>query len=133
MPTPSALHPPAVTTAMPIPQGKASASGMIPLEEPAGSGRVAPSLRAFLELGFRPLYLGGAAWALIAVGIWVWAPQILTGPLGSVAWHAHEMLWGFIATIAVGFLMTAGANWTGINPLEGPALGVACTLWLVAR
>lgn len=118
---------------MPIARGKASGSSMIPLEEPAGSGRVAPSLRAFLELGFRPLYLGGAAWALIAVGIWVWAPQILTGPLGSVAWHAHEMLWGFIATIAVGFLMTAGANWTGINPLKDRSLAVACVLWLVAR
>ena len=43
------------------------------------------------------------------------------------------MLWGFIATIAVGFLMTAGANWTGINPLHGGALAVACGLWLIAR
>ncbi|MEO8921980.1 MAG: NnrS family protein, partial [Caldimonas sp.] len=55
------------------------------------------------------------------------------GPLQGVAWHAHEMLWGFIATIAVAFLMTAGANWTGINPLKGRALGVACAFWLVAR
>ena len=90
-------------------------------------------MHAFLELAFRPLYLAGTAWALIAIGIWVWSPQILTGPLGGIAWHAHEMLWGFIATIAVAFLMTAGANWTGINPLNGRALGVACTLWLVAR
>jgi len=43
------------------------------------------------------------------------------------------MLWGFIATIAVGFLMTAGANWTGINPLKGAPLGIACGLWLLAR
>ncbi len=43
------------------------------------------------------------------------------------------MLWGFIATIAVGFLMTAGANWTGINPLHGGALAIACVLWLLAR
>ena len=95
--------------------------------------RAAPSLRAFLELAFRPLYLAGVAWALIAIGIWVYAPQILTGPLQGVPWHAHEMLWGFIATIAVAFLMTAGANWTGINPLQGRALGIACGLWLIAR
>jgi uncharacterized protein involved in response to NO len=95
--------------------------------------RAAPSLRAFLEVAFRPLYLGGVAWALIAIGIWVYAPQILTGPLQGNAWHAHEMLWGFIATIAVAFLMTAAANWTGINPLKGRALGIACGLWLVAR
>lgn len=92
-----------------------------------------PSLRAFLELAFRPLYLAGTGWALIAVGIWIYAPQVLTGPLQGVAWHAHEMLWGFVATIAVAFLMTAGATWTGINPLKGGALATACGFWLVAR
>ena len=93
----------------------------------------APNLSAFLGLGFRPLYLAGTAWAVIAIAIWIFAPQLLTGPLQGIAWHAHEMLWGFVATIAVGFLMTAGANWTGINPLHGGALAVACALWLIAR
>src|SRR6185437_8404868 len=99
----------------------------------AATVTVAPSLRAFLELAFRPLYLAGVVWALVAIGIWIWALQILSAPLQGVAWHAHEMLWGFIATIAVAFLMTAGANWTGINPLEGRALAGVCVLWLVAR
>jgi uncharacterized protein involved in response to NO len=108
-------------------------SSAIRIEEPAAPVRVAPSVQAFLELAFRPLYLAGAAWALIAIAIWVWAPQMLAGPLGGIAWHAHEMLWGFIATIAVAFLMTAGANWTGINPMKDGPLGVACVLWLIAR
>ena len=108
-------------------------SSILPIKEPAAPSAGAPSLHAFLELAFRPLYLLGVAWALIAIGIWVWAPQIIGGPLQSIAWHAHEMLWGFIATIAVAFLMTAGANWTGINPLHGGTLGVACVLWLIAR
>lgn len=95
--------------------------------------RAAPNLSAFLELAFRPLYLAGGAWALIAIGLWVYAPQLLSGPLAGIAWHAHEMLWGFIATIAVAFLMTAGANWTGINPMKGGSLATACGLWLVAR
>ncbi len=107
-------------------------SATIPLKKPAAP-TPAPNLHAFLELAFRPLYLAGTAWALIAIAIWVWAPQVLTGPLQGIAWHAHEMLWGFIATIAVAFLMTAGANWTGINPLKDGALGVACLLWLAAR
>mgnify|MGYP000907567651 FL=1 len=102
------------------------------LEEPSARSD-APSLRAFLELGFRPLYMAGMAWALIAVALWVYAPNVLIAPLGGIAWHAHEMLWGFIGTIAVGFLMTAGSNWTGINPLHGKALAVALGLWLVAR
>lgn len=105
----------------------------IKLKAPAQPARAAPSLRAFLELAFRPLYLGGAAWALIAIGLWIYAPQLLSGPLQGIAWHAHEMLWGFVATIAVAFLMTAGANWTGINPMKGGTLAIACGLWLVAR
>lgn len=92
-----------------------------------------PSLAAFLGLGFRPLYLAGAAWASISVAIWVFFPQVLSGPLPGVLWHAHEMLWGFVATIAVGFLMTAGANWTGLHPLGPRALAAVCLLWLVAR
>ncbi|MBI2748134.1 MAG: NnrS family protein [Burkholderiales bacterium] len=106
---------------------------LLQLEEPVNANGGAPNLKAFLEMGFRPLYLGGVAWALVAIAVWIFAPMALTGPLNGIAWHAHEMLWGFIATIAVGFLMTAGTNWTGINPLQGPALGAVSVLWLVAR
>src|SRR5665647_246994 len=98
--------------------------------QPTGA---APSLSAFLELAFRPLYLFSAVWALSAIGLWIYAPQFLSWPLTGLAWHAHEMLWGFVATIAVAFLMTAGANWTGINPLKGGALAVTSVLWLIAR
>ncbi len=99
-----------------------------PAAEPAG-----PSMAAFLSLGFRPLYLAGVSWALISILIWIFFPQILQGPLSMVYWHAHEMLWGFIITIAVGFLLTASATWTGFNPLHGRPLGLLCLFWLVAR
>jgi uncharacterized protein involved in response to NO len=92
-----------------------------------------PRMKTFLELAFRPLYLAGVGWALVAIALWIYAPSLLTAPLGGVAWHAHEMLWGFIATIALAFLMTAGANWTGINPMSGKLLAIACVLWGVAR
>lgn len=107
---------------------------LLQIEEPRAAARpAAPQWSAFLELGFRPLYLVGCLWAGVSVLLWVFAPQWLTGPLGGVAWHAHEMLWGFIATIAVGFLLTAGSNWTGVNPLEGKPLGGLCLLWVAAR
>src|SRR5699024_5000213 len=54
-------------------------------------------------------------------------------PFDGLSWHAHEMLWAFIATIAVGFLLTASATWTKINPLKGSGLAVAALLWAVAR
>ncbi|MBX3635147.1 MAG: NnrS family protein [Rubrivivax sp.] len=106
-------------------------STLLQIDEPAA--RPAPSWRALFELAFRPLYLAGAAWALLSVLVWVFAPHWLGGPLGGLAWHAHEMLWGFVATIAVGFLLTAGANWTGQVPLAGHGLSALLALWLVAR
>lgn len=109
-------------------------SDLLQLQEPAEPARRAPpSWAAFLELGFRPLYLMGGAWAIVAAALWVLAPGWLQGPLQGVAWHAHEMLWGFVVTIAVGFLLTAGANWTGHNPLQGRPLAALCGLWLLAR
>jgi len=107
---------------------------LLTLEEPGSpAGRPRPQWAAFTEMGFRPLYLAGCFWALVSVWLWVHAPGRITGLLGGVFWHAHEMLWGFVATIAVGFLLTAGANWTGKNPLRGNALAGLCGLWVVAR
>jgi len=106
---------------------------MIRIRPQAPETVLRPDVQAFLGLGFRPLYLVGVAWAVAAVALWVFAPGWLRPPLDGVAWHAHEMLWGFIATIAVGFLMTAGANWTGLNPMQGRALVLALALWMSAR
>lgn len=103
------------------------------IQDSGAKPALSPSWSAFLELGFRPLYLAGTSWALLAVLIWIFAPQVLVGPLAGLAWHAHEMLWGFVATIAVGFLLTAGANWTGITPLAGAPLGGLLALWATAR
>jgi len=99
----------------------------------AGVSTAAPDLSVFLSLGFRPLYLGGCAWALISIAIWIFAPALVPAPFFAVAWHAHEMLWGFIATIAVGFLLTASATWTGFNPMKGTPLALVTLMWLGAR
>lgn len=109
-------------------------STLLSIEEPAAAPRRAkPQWSAFTEMGFRPLYLAGCFWALASVLLWVHAPARLTGVLNGMPWHAHEMLWGFVATIAVGFLLTAGANWTGKNPLRGTPLALLCAVWIVAR
>jgi uncharacterized protein involved in response to NO len=105
---------------------------LLQISEPEGSQQP-PQWQAFLELGFRPLYVAGCFWAAVSVAQWVYAPYLLTGIMPGALWHAHEMLWAFIATVAVGFLLTAAGNWTGINTLSGPALGVLVVLWVVAR
>lgn len=105
---------------------------LLSIEEPAPTS-ARPQWAAFLELGFRPLYSLGCFWAIMGVLLWVYFPSVLQGTLGGVFWHAHEMLWGFIITIAVGFLFTAGATWTGITPIKGRALAVCCLFWILAR
>ena len=103
------------------------------IEKQAASPDTRPQLQAFLSLGFRPLYIAGCGWALFSIAIWIFAPHLIGHPLSGVAWHAHEMLWGFIGTIAVGFLLTASATWTKFTPLKDWPLGVVCLLWLCAR
>lgn len=92
-----------------------------------------PDMNAFLSLGFRPLYIAGCAWALVSVALWVFTPNVIRAPFNGLSWHAHEMLWAFIATIAVGFLLTASATWTRFNPLKGAGLGAVVALWAIAR
>jgi uncharacterized protein involved in response to NO len=89
-----------------------------------------------LRLGFRPFYLGAAAFAVLAVPLWVamfLGHSSLPVALPPLLWHAHEMLFGFAAAVIVGFLLTAGKAWTGLATPRGGYLGVLVTLWLAAR
>ena len=91
---------------------------------------------AILSLGFRPFFLLGALWAVVAVMLWL--PQYF-GELSfdtgfqPLDWHAHEALFGYIAAIVTGFLLTAVPNWTGRLPLQGRPLTVLLTVWLAGR
>src|SRR6478672_781162 len=84
-----------------------------PLEEPPGLA--APRGFALWQLGFRPFYLLASVFASLSIALWAlqfagWLGRpYLEGPI----WHAHEMLFGFVQAVIVGFLFTAGANWTG--------------------
>ena len=50
-----------------------------------------------------------------------------------LAWHRHEMLFGFAGAVICGFLLTAIPNWTGRLPIAGSPLAALFTLWLAAR
>ncbi|WP_160108004.1 NnrS family protein [Pseudomonas izuensis] len=89
------------------------------------------------SLGFRPFFLAGATFAALAVAIWVlWLYGRLPGaqPVGGMlAWHRHEMPFGFAVAIIAGFLLTAVPNWTGRPGLKGwPLIGLVL-VWLLAR
>lgn len=106
---------------------------LIPLDEPT-TKRIPPDTFSLFALGFRPLYLLGAAFAAIAIPAWVMVfVGVLQSPIPGIWWHAHEMLFGFGVAIIVGFLFTAGKAWTGLQtPTEGPLAAVAA-LWLAGR
>ncbi|MFZ2857571.1 NnrS family protein [Acidovorax sp.] len=104
----------------------------------AASAAAAPTLQGMplLRLGFRPFYLGAALVACLAVPLWVasllgWV--VLDLPVAPLLWHAHEMLFGFAATVIIGFLLTAVKAWTGLATPRGALLGALALLWLAAR
>lgn len=109
-------------------------SAFLHIEEPP-SGRPPPPRFALWQLGFRPFYLLASGFAAVSVLLWSlqfagWLPgAYLQGPL----WHAHEMLFGFTLAVIVGFLLTAGANWTGLPTPKGWKLAALALLWLAAR
>jgi uncharacterized protein involved in response to NO len=91
---------------------------------------------ALLSRGFRPFFLGAALWAVLAIGLWPFefdgAIEIPTA-FSPVDWHAHEMIFGYVAAVVAGFLMTAIPNWTGRLPVSGWPLAGLAGLWAAGR
>ena len=91
---------------------------------------------AILTFGFRPFFFGAGVWAALAITLWI---PMLSGDLtlptafDPVSWHAHEFLFGYVAAVIAGFLLTAVPNWTGRLPIVGWPLGALFTLWLIGR
>ena len=90
----------------------------------------------FLRGGFRPFFFAGAAWALLALIAWLLslsgAAELPTA-MDALAWHRHEMLFGFVGAVIAGFLLTAIPNWTGRLPIAGPPLAAFAGQWVAAR
>ncbi|MCC7122730.1 MAG: NnrS family protein, partial [Gammaproteobacteria bacterium] len=92
-----------------------------------------------LRLGFRPFFLSAGLFAVVAMTLWgflwrsghigSWAPTAID----PVAWHAHEMVFGYALAVVAGFLLTAVRNWTGRPTPSGGALAALVGCWAVAR
>lgn len=98
--------------------------------------RIALAIPPVLRLAFRPLFLGGVLFSVIAVSWWTyfWISPFGWEPHGgSIWWHGHEMLFGFGAAIVVGFLLTAVTSWTGVTGIRGKPLAVLVLAWLLGR
>ena len=99
----------------------------------SGAGGGSP---IWLQGAFRLLFAGGALWAVVVVALWVgaldgrWALPTAMDPL---AWHQHEMLFGYLGAVIAGFLSAAIPNWTGRPVVTGWPVAAAVGLWLAAR
>lgn len=86
--------------------------------------------------GFRSFFLLAAAAGIVLIAAWL---ALLSGlrwpgaPLNLLAWHGHELLFGFGLAAVAGFMLTAMAVWTGRPQVQGHALAVLVMLWLTAR
>lgn len=105
-------------------------------DPPSQSQNKAMSWSAFFDFAFRPFFLIGALFSVFSLIIWNGA---LSGDItlnvhgGILWWHMHEMLFGFVAAVIVGFLLTAVQNWTNVRSLNGKGLALFVGIWLVAR
>ena len=91
---------------------------------------------AIFSYGFRPFFLGAAAWAAVAVVLWLlqfFGLVSLPTTFTPLDWHIHEMIYGYVAAAVAGFLLTAIPNWTGRLPVNGAPLVALFVLWVLGR
>jgi uncharacterized protein involved in response to NO len=91
---------------------------------------------ALFGYGFRPFFLLAGWYALLVVPIWLYIfahHAVPFGGLPAMYWHAHEMLYGFVAAAIGGFLLTAVPSWTGARGFAGAPLIIAVSAWLAGR
>lgn len=91
----------------------------------------------FWGRGFRPFFFLGSLYSAFSIILWgsfyagkLTLPELVSNP---IAWHAHEMVFGFSIAIVAGFLLTAVANWTGGAPARHLHLAALCGLWGLGR
>jgi uncharacterized protein involved in response to NO len=113
-----------------------STMSLLSIQEPDASAKP-----GYLEtmplwrLGFRPFYLLAAAFSVLAVPLWT-AQYLgaMTGwPHVGLTWHMHEMVFGMAIAVVIGFLFTAGRNWTGLWTPRNGHLAALAALWVAGR
>jgi len=86
--------------------------------------------------GFRPFFFMSAVSAVVMIAVWI--PAFLgmirvPGALPPLAWHTHELLFGYLSAAIAGFLLTSIPSWTKSQRVMGWRLAGLVGLWLAAR
>ncbi|MBR1231905.1 NnrS family protein [Bradyrhizobium sp. AUGA SZCCT0182] len=91
---------------------------------------------ALFSYGFRPFFFFGSVYAGAIILMWLpvfYGRLQLSTAFAPRDWHVHEMLFGYIAAVVAGFLLTAVPNWTGRLPLQGRPLILLFSTWVAGR
>lgn len=92
---------------------------------------------AFLEVGFRPFFLGAGFFAMLTMALWsaiyIFQIDFELNNISQFEWHAHEMLFGYAMAVIAGFLLTSVRTWTRTATAEGTHLLILFALWVIAR
>ncbi|MGB0836410.1 MAG: NnrS family protein, partial [Psychrobium sp.] len=91
----------------------------------------------FLSLAFRPFFLLAAGASALSLMMWIgfflgytFQDDVFMTP---TVWHVHEMIFGFAATVAVGFVLTAVQTWTKLPSLSKGWVLALVVMWLAVR
>ncbi|NMM38245.1 MAG: NnrS family protein [Glaciimonas sp.] len=107
------------------------------IDEPNVSrpGKSSPTHHPLWALGFRPFYMLAAAFAAVSIPLWLarYFGQMPGLTNITINWHMHEMVFGFAIAVIIGFLFTAGRNWTGLWTPRRGYLAVLAGVWLAGR
>ena len=90
-----------------------------------------------LDLPFRSYFLLAVFGSMSALALWTAYFNGYVSFAGSaispLTWHMHEMIFGFAATVAVGFILTAAQTWTGQPSIKGLPVLAFIIIWLLVR
>lgn len=95
----------------------------------------------FWQIAFRPFFLIPSLFLALALIAWgLLLTQAYPASLASyqpysgwIGWHSHEMIFGFVQGIAIGFLLTASRNWAGQPGISANFLKLLVGTWVLAR
>ncbi|MEI7012569.1 NnrS family protein [Leptospira licerasiae] len=91
---------------------------------------------AIWSVAFRPFFLVSSFHAIFAVLVWILILfSIIPSPFltGGIQIHSYEMVFGFGRGAIIGFLFTAGQNWTKKVLAKEGYLALLFGLWFIGR
>ena len=87
----------------------------------------------WLAAPFRPFFALGMGHAMLLMVLTGLALAGVAPAAFPIAWHGHEMVFGFALAIIAGTALTALPSWAGIAETRGATLALLAGAWLLGR